>query len=354
LDLTDPSPLRNDIRERAGLDPTAEEQGVRLLDLAAAVRGNSPLSDLVRRYLGQVVRPHEEKLTALHYAFLNAGVVLHVPRGVRLAEPVEIAFDVPSSGPDAFAHTLVVVEDGAEVSVVQRFSSEPRGGSPLATAVVETVVGAHARLRYLAIQDWGDDVWNFSWQRSRLGSQAHLRTLNAVVGGRYGRNTIQVHLDGAGAEADLLGVVAAKGRQHVDFQTLQEHVGSDTRSDLVIHNALFGRSSTNFTGLIRIDKQARQTESSQEQKNVLLSPQAKADSDPKLEILNNDVVRCTHGAAVGPVDPETIYYLQTRGLPHDEAEALVLEGFYQTVLERLEQPGLQVRAWEALEARLKE
>jgi Fe-S cluster assembly protein SufD len=168
-------------------------------------------------------------------------------------------------------------------------------------------------------------------------------------GGRLIRDTVQVQLEGRGSQADLLGVVNIGDRQHVDLQTLQEHDGDATRSDLFIHNALRDRSSSTFTGLIRINKTARQTESSQEQKNFLLSPTANANSDPKLEILNNDVVRCTHGAAVGPVDADMIFYLQSRGLDRDSAERLVIEGFLQSVLQRLEHPDLQAAVWAAVE-----
>jgi Fe-S cluster assembly protein SufD len=169
-----------------------------------------------------------------------------------------------------------------------------------------------------------------------------------ALGARIARNAVQVLLDGRGSEADLLGIVRTDGRQHVDFQTLQDHVGDGTRSDLVIHNALRGRSSSNFTGLIRINKSARQTASSQEQKNILLSDFAKADSDPKLEILNNDVIRCTHGAAVGPVDEELIFYLQSRGLDRDTAERLIVEGFFRSVLDKLEAPAVQEAVWTAM------
>jgi Fe-S cluster assembly protein SufD len=162
------------------------------------------------------------------------------------------------------------------------------------------------------------------------------------------RNTVQVVLEGRGSQADLLGVVDIGGRQHVDFQTLQEHYGDATRSDLVIHDALRDRASANFTGLIRINKSAHQTESSQEQKNILLSDSAKADSDPKLEILNNDVIRCTHGAAVGPVDEEMLFYLESRGVDRQTAEALIVEGFFQSTLSRLKLPALEASVWSTL------
>ena len=205
-----------------------------------------------------------------------------------------------------------------------------------------------AHLRYVQLQRWAADVWSFSTQRAVLGQDASLRTLNVALGGRLARNTVQVSLDGRGSQADLLGIVRGDERQHVDFQTLQDHSGDATRSDLVIHDALRGRASANFTGLIRINPSARQTASSQEQKNILLSDHAKADSDPKLEILNNDVIRCTHGAAVGPVDEELVFYLQSRGLDRQSAEQLIVEGFFRSVLDKLELPVVHDSLWAAI------
>jgi Fe-S cluster assembly protein SufD len=187
-------------------------------------------------------------------------------------------------------------------------------------------------------------------QRAHLNADASLRTLNVATGSRLSRNTVQVLLEGRGSQADLLGIVRGDDRQHTDFQTLQDHFGDATRSDLVIHDALRGRASANFTGLIRINKTARQTESSQEQKNILLSDFAKADSDPKLEILNNDVIRCTHGAAVGPVDEELVFYLQSRGLDRQSAEQLIVEGFFRSVLDKVGVEPVQDAVWAAMEA----
>jgi Fe-S cluster assembly protein SufD len=301
-----------------------------------------PLDDpRAEEHLGHIVPPDSDKFTVLHYALLNSGVLVYVPRGRAIEEPIWITHRAP------FSHTLLVVEDEAEVRLVEEFEGDP---GPLASGVVEQVIGRNAQVRYVHLQRWAPEVYCFSWQRAHLGADSHLRSLNVATGARLARNTVQVVLAGRGGQADLLGIVATDARQHVDFETLQDHFGDATRSDLVIHNALRGRSSTNFTGLIRINHTARQTESSQEQKNILLSGQAKADSDPKLEILNNDVVRCTHGAAVGPVDPELVFYLQSRGLTRQEAERLIVEGFFQSVIEKLAQPALQQAVWDKLNA----
>lgn len=334
----------------AGIESLAG-RGVVVMDLAEASR-HPQFGERVRERFGQSVLPHTDAFTALHYAFFNAGAFVYVPRGVALEQPLWVTQQFNEPGLAAFSHTLLVVDDGAEVSYVDDYVAAERGSGPLASVVVEQLVGRDAHLRYVHLQRWATDMWSFSAQRAHLADNASLRTLNVALGGRLARNAVQVVLEGKGSQADLLGIVAPDGRQHVDFQTLQDHYGDRTRSDLFIYNALRGRSSSNFTGLIVINKPAHQTESSQQQKNILLSPRAKADSDPKLEIMNNDVVRCTHGAAVGPVDLEMVFYLESRGLAHDVAERLIVEGFFQSVLEKLHQPDLHTAVWAAVEQKL--
>jgi Fe-S cluster assembly protein SufD len=337
LDLDSFDPLL--VTSRASISP---DNGW-VVDLQEALQ-DPKLAARIEQHFGQIVAPESDKFTALHYAFFNAGNVVFVPRGKAVEEPIWITYAVDQP---ALVHTLVIAEDESDVRLVEDFQGSPG----LANGVVEQAVGANAHLRYVQLQRWNDDVWNFSTQRAHLAQDASLRTLSVAVGARMARNNVQVVLQGRGGQADLLGVAATHGRQHVDFQTLQDHFGDATRSDLVIHNALRDRSSTNFTGLIRINKSAHQTESSQEQKNILLSTGSKADSDPKLEILNNDVIRCTHGAAVGPVDQEMIFYLASRGLDQATAEQLIVEGFFQSTLKKLEMPAVEAAIWAAIDER---
>jgi Fe-S cluster assembly protein SufD len=315
-----------------------------VLDFSEALR-DARMAERLRQHLGTVVPLDFDTFAALHYAFFNIGTIVLIPRGAIVEEPIWLTYEVAEEPRGAaLVHTLVLADDESDARLVEDF----RGGAGLASGVVEQVLGANAHLRYVQQQRWSADVWNFSTQRARLARDASLRTMNVALGGRMARNNVQVMLDGDRAQADLLGIVAAHQRQHVDFETLQEHVGNGTRSDLVIHNALRDRASSNFTGLIRITKAAHKTESSQQQKNVLLSDHARADSDPKLEILNNDVIRCTHGASVGPVDQEMVFYLQSRGLDRPEAERLIVEGFFQSVLQKLDLPGIEPSVWSAI------
>jgi len=314
-----------------------------VMDLQEALQ--EPLLAMrIEKHFAQVVPPDIDKFTALHYAFFNAGVVVFIPRNTAITEPVWVSYDFDKAGQPPLVHTLIIADDGADVHIVEDFS----GGAGVASSVVEQWLGPNAHVRYVHLQRFGPDVWNFSTQRAVLAQDATIRTLNMAIGSRMSRNSVQVMLEGARSQADLLGVAETKLSQHIDFETLQDHTGDATRSDLVIHNALRDQSSTNFTGLIRINPSSHQTESSQEQKNILLSDEARADSDPKLEILNNDVIRCTHGASVGPVDPESIFYLQSRGVDREAAEALLVEGFFRSVLGKMEMPPVESAVWTAI------
>jgi Fe-S cluster assembly protein SufD len=315
-----------------------------VMDLQEAL--HEPLLAMrIEEHFASVVPVDFDKFTALHYALFNAGVVVFIPRGAGLEDPIWVNYTFDDAAQSAFVHTLILLDEGAEATVVEDFTSPASG---LASGVVEQVVGANAGLRYVNLQRWSPETWSFSAQRATLAQDARLRTLNVVLGARLARNNVQVELQGKGSQADLLGVVSIEGRQHADFQTLQDHFGDATRSDLIIHDALRDRASANFTGLIRINKPAHQTESSQEQKNILLSDRAKADSDPKLEILNNDVIRCTHGAAVGPVDPEMLFYLQSRGMDQVTAEQLIVEGFFKSTLDKLGSEPVRDALWDAI------
>ncbi len=346
--------IEEPLAEQAGATLSAFRNGMSMredspesgwvMDLQEALQ-EPLLAARIEKYFSTIVPPDYDKFTALHYAFFNAGVVIFIPRGVALEEPVWVKYEFDDPAQMALVHTLILLDDGAEARVVEDFSSTVGG---LASGVVEQSLGANAQLRYVNLQRFSPETWSFSTQAARLAQDSHLRTLNVAVGGRLARNTVHVKLDGRGSQADLLGVVDVNGRQHVDFQTLQDHSGDDTRSDLIIHDALRDRSSANFTGLIRINKTAHQTASSQEQKNILLSDHAKADSDPKLEILNNDVIRCTHGAAVGPVDQEMLFYLQSRGLDQMTAEQLIVEGFFRSVLDKINNQPVQDAVWAAI------
>jgi len=165
--------------------------------------------------------------------------------------------------------------------------------------------------------------------------------LNVVTGGSVVKGHLHASLEGRGSSSELFGLTLGTGRQHVDFYTVQDHIAADTRSDLLYKSALKDDSRSVYYGLTRVGLNARNADANQVNRNLLLSKTAKADSDPVLEILTNDVIRVSHGATAGPVDQEQLYYLQARGIPYAEGEAMLVRAFLDQVLDRVPDDALR-------------
>jgi Fe-S cluster assembly protein SufD len=187
---------------------------------------------------------------------------------------------------------------------------------------------------YVAVQKWGRNAWHFGDQRARLGKDAKLRLFSVTLGGRFSKTRVEGSLVGQGADAELKSIYLASGKQFFDFHTLQDHQVGNTRSDLLFKGALQDTARTVYAGLIRIEKGAARSDAYQANRNLVLSDHAKATSIPMLEIDNNDV-RCTHGATVGPVDPQHMFYLRSRGIPEQTAKRMLVQGFFGDVLDRI-------------------
>jgi Fe-S cluster assembly protein SufD len=334
-----------DVGDRAGLqvqhnseimtthiDPALAAKGVLFssLDLAADEH-----PDLVRPHLHSTVATDRSSFTALHAAFRTAGTFLYVPRDVHVELPLQTLTFLDADGAAVFPHTLIVTEEGAEVTFIDRYVSPPLARA-LSDAVVEIVAGPNSRVSYVALQEWGDGVSHFSVQRARLARDARLGSLGVAFGGTLARSEVESVLEGDGASSEMLGLYFGDGDQHIDHRSIQDHVGSRTASDLLYKGALQGKSRAIYTGTVIIRQGAHRCDAYQTNRNVLLSETAKAHSVPNLEILTNDPVRCGHAASVGPVSEEELFYLQTRGIPPDEAERLIVTGFFREVLDRVE------------------
>jgi len=330
------------------LDPELERRGVVLMPLEQAVRDRP---ELVEPHLGRSVRGEDSKFVSLADALWTNGVFLYVPRGVGIELPIVGQYGM-ASGAACFFRTLVVLEQGAEATYVDDQGSEAAAGEALASGVVEIYAGQASRLRYATLQHWNTQTWHFSRSRALSERDSRVDWLVVAIGGRLHRAEIESALEGQGSETELIGLIFGDGRQQFDHQTLQDHLGNDTRSNLNFKAALGDRSSSNYTGLIRVEKTALRTDSNLENRNLLLSDHSRAESDPRLEILNSDVIRCAHGATVGPLDPEVIYYIQSRGLPRDEAQRLVVEAFFQPVLDKIPVKTIQASVWRGIQRKL--
>jgi Fe-S cluster assembly protein SufD len=276
---------------------------------------------------------------------------VHVPRGVTVGAPVLLTAISDAAGTSLQRRVLVVLEEGAEAEVWEQYLSGSPDGDALVNTVVELVVGQNARLRFVTAQDMNETSWIFGSMRAEVARDGVLDWVVAGFGSARGKVRTETLLAGEGAEGKVTGAYAPHGRQHIDYDTTQEHGAPNTTSDLAFRGILAERSSVVWRGMIKVDPGAQQTDAFQECRNLLLSKRAHADAIPGLEILANDV-RCTHAAAIAQIDKEQLFYLRSRGLPEPSAQRLVIEGFMAELVERFEEGPVREVLAGALERRL--
>jgi Fe-S cluster assembly protein SufD len=324
-----------------------ETKGVIFCDLDVAAE---KYPDLVDPHLHSLVPTDRTKFTALHAAFRTGGTFLYVPADVAVEMPLQTVTYLDADAAAVFPHTLLIAERGAEVTFIDRYVS-PDLGRGLSDAITEIVVGDGAHVRYASIQEWGEGVTHLSVQRTRLGRDAEFRSLAVGFGASLARAEVEAVLAEPGGFSELLGVFFADERQHFDHRSLQDHVASNCTSDLLYKGALLDESRAVYSGWVHVRPGAQKTSAMQTSRNMVLSEHAKADAIPNLEIEANDV-RCGHAASVGPVEEETLFYLQSRGIPRDEAERLVVTGFFQEVLDRVTLDEVRQGAEQAIQEEL--
>jgi Fe-S cluster assembly protein SufD len=291
----------------------------------------------VRTLLGTCSDASPDAFTTLHDAFLAGGVLVHVPAGVAVPGPLVILNWSEGAGRASFPHTLVVLEEGAEATVVERAGSA--SDDHLVDAVVELLLADNAHLRYALLQEHGPRTWQIALQRAHLGRDASLRSSAVALGGEYARVRSESLLAGSGAESDLLAVYFGDQDQMLDFRTLQDHDAPRTTSDLLFKGAVEDHARSVYSGLVRLRPSAQKADARQTNRNLVLTEGAGAESIPNLEIEANDV-RCSHASTVGPIDEDQLYYLESRGVPPAEAERLIVLGFFDDVFDRLPVPSL--------------
>jgi Fe-S cluster assembly protein SufD len=307
-----------------------EGTGVIFCDLDRAAEEHP---ELVEPALHRLVPTDRTTFTALHGAFRAGGTFLYVPRDVRIEFPLQCATSLHDDGTVVFPHTVLVAEEGADVTLIDRYVSPdlPRAFSD---AIAEIFVGDGAHVRYASIQEWGSGVTHLGIQRARVGRDAEFRSLAIGFGASLARAEAETVLAGAGGFSEMLGVFFADGTQHFDHRSVQDHAAPHCTSDLLYKGALRDASRAVYSGWVHVRPGAQKTDAMQTSRNIVLSEHAKADAIPNLEIEANDV-RCGHAASVGPVEEETVFYLESRGIPRAEAERLIVTGFFQEVLDRV-------------------
>lgn len=274
------------------------------------------------------------KFTTLHGAFLSGGTFLYVPRNVVVDEPLHAVTYFDDTGVGAFTHSLVILEPGSAVKLIEDYASAANESQRFASRAVELILKPGSSLQYFNLQDWAQNVWDFSSQTALMDRDTSLTWLTGTLGSAVTKAFLDTRLEGPGANASLLGFFFGDGKQHFDQHTFQNHVLDHATSDLLYKGALKDAAYSVFRGLIRVNPNAQRSDAYQVNRNLLLSQHSHADSIPELEIEANDV-RCTHGATVGPIDEDQVFYLMARGIERAESERLIVEGFFDPLLQKI-------------------
>ncbi len=355
--------LREDLKQR----------GVIFCDLDTAIREHP---DLVREYLMRRAVTFSEnryarhvneqgltehrgygdtvgdlKFATLHGAFVSGGTFLYVPRGVVIDEPLNTLtyFDALNVG--IFTHTLVILEAGAAVKLIEDYDSTESEAQRFSTRAVELILRPGASLQYFNLQDWAHNVWDFSSQTALLDRDSTLTWLAGTLGSAVTKAFLDTRLEGPGTSANMLGFFFGDQKQHFDQHTFQNHISPHGTSDLLYKGALKDNAYSVFRGLIRVNPHAQRSDAYQQNRNLLLSQHSHADSIPELEIEANDV-RCTHGATVGPIDEDQVFYLMARGIERPDAERLIVEGFFDALLQKIPLESVQERLFEVIRKKI--
>jgi len=318
---------------RSELSSELKELGVIYCSLSEAVREHS---DLVEEHLlTKAVQPGADRFSAWHAAFWTGGAFLYVPRNVEVSQPLHSLIGLANAGAADCSHTLIVVEDNANATLLEETLSADPGLAGLHLGAVELLVGQGAQLRYVQLQNWNERVFHFAHQCGRVARDGSLQWTVGALGSKFSHVHQDVLLDGQGAEGQVNGVAFATDRQKLSYYTRQAHKAPNTRSDLLYKEVVRDRARMIWRGMIDVDKIAQQTDGYQRNDSLILSRDARVDAIPGLEIEADDV-RCTHGATAGMVDEDQVMYCMSRGISRKEAMHLIVEGFFAQVFDRIQ------------------
>lgn len=316
---------------QVSLDKAIQDLGVIFTDLGTAAKKHP---EVLKKILGNLVAVDESKFAALAGAMAGQGVLLYVPKGVHVDLPLHSVLWGPGEKLAYFSHILVWLEDDSSAKFVHEYASPTEEEQTLHAGIVEIHVGKNSNLQFVELQSWGEHVWNFTHERARIEKDANFDWIFGAVGSHLTKNFSEINLVGEGSTGRMSGFYFTDGNQHLDHDTQQNHLAAHTTSDLLFKGALSGHSRSIWQGMIYVAPGAQHTDGFQSNPNLMLSQNARADSIPGLEILADDV-RCTHGATIGKVDPAEVFYLQSRGIPENDAERLIVEGFFDPVMQRI-------------------
>ncbi|MFN2476645.1 MAG: Fe-S cluster assembly protein SufD [Chthoniobacterales bacterium] len=333
---------------RDPLDERLRQLGVIVQPLERALIEHE---ELVRKhFMSQSATLGSAKFAALHEALASSGTFIYVPRGVEVPLPIEIFHWLHDENASVFPHTLLVAEELSKVTVIEHFGSAHPERRGFACGVNDLLAGRGAKITYVCAQNWGDKVLAIQVNDTTAARDASAMSLNVNLGAAYSRFESFSRVTGEGARSDLLAVSVGDGQQEFDARTLQNHESPHTTSDLLYKNSLSGRARATFGGLIRVEPKAHFTDAYQTVRNILLSDESEANSMPGLEIMA-DNVKCSHGATSGQLNEDEMFYLLARGIPAHAARQLLVKGFLNEAVARLDQPVLVAKVHELIDAK---
>jgi Fe-S cluster assembly protein SufD len=332
------------------LDAALISKGVIFTDLRNAEEN---YAQVVEKIIGKVVNPSEGKFAAMAAAFAQNGVLLYVPKNVNIETPLHSLIWGAGVNDANIWHILVYLEEGSSATYVHEVASETDlSGQSFQACNLEIYVGPGANLRFVELQSWGRNVWNMTHERVKVDRDGHVDWVFGAIGGHLTKNFADLNLIASGANGKMSGFYFTDHDQHLDYDSQQNHLAPHTTSDLLFKGALVDKSRSVWQGMIYVAPGADKTDGYQANRNLLLSREARADSIPGLEILADDV-RCTHGATVGKIDADQIFYLMARGISRVDAERLIVEGFFDPIMLRIPFEGVRERFQQSIINKMK-
>lgn len=330
------------------LDPVIRDQGVVFGSLKDLVNNQTQVVEKI------LTRIHADntKFSALAGALDFNGILLYVPRNVHVDLPLQSVYWAPGEGVAHSIHVFIYLEEGSSATYVHEATSPVNTGKDsLHAGLMEIYVGPGAHLNFVELQSWGENVINFTSENVVVERDASVDWIFGALGSKLTKNFSNLSLIGQGSTGKMSGFYFTDNGQHLDHDTQQNHLAPNTTSDLLFKGALLDTSRSVWQGMIYVAPNATKTDGYQANRNLVLSHQARADSIPGLEILTDDV-RCTHGATVGKIDDEQVFYLESRGIPRDQAERLIVEGFFDPIMQRIPFEGVRQRFQDAIKEKM--
>ena len=333
------------------LDDELAKKGLIFCDLLHAQKEHS---DILQKVLQSAAAYREEKFSALAAAFGQNGVLLYVPKNMKVVKPLH---SLIWTGGECVLHAFQIFvyleENSSATFVLESASAEGNCGDRMHVSLIEVQVGSGAKLNFVELQSLGSSTWNFSHEKVDVGRDGEVDWIFGSLGSHLTKNFSDLNLVGQGSTGKMSGFFFTNGNQHLDHDTQQNHLAPNSTSDLLFKGALLGESRSVWQGMIYVAENAVKTDGYQANRNLVLSDKARADSIPGLEILTDDV-RCTHGATVGKIDADQVFYLESRGIPRKEAEKLIVEGFFDPIMQRIPFAGVRSRFQNAIEEKMQD